>query len=642
MPLKEQAISPILIAAALIGSLFFQGRNLYVFLAVQAALVCALTYQLIRAQKETLVVKVDLLSGTLLFFWLWLAVSFFLSRVPYISGLTFWWVGVLPMVYFICVVSPWTDDAWSELNLILLIVGLCLAVAGLHQFFVLQESPRGPFVYRNLLAAFLTMQVLISSGCFLTRKNAGIYRKYFTLCVIFLLVLTIGLTKSRGAMLCFSTGALSLLLCVYGRVDSKKDIFAILSIYVTAMLLAHFFSSGEVGSRILSLRDPYQAGGARFLIWEQSWNLWKDSPWYGNGLGTYWLTYAAYRLAYDANDSGFFAHNDYLQILTESGWPALLLLLAVLAAILVLFVKTYRNKTVGSSTKIESAGLFAALLSVFLHSIFDFDLYSMPTMILAGLVMGRLWMLCNEPISFVSLKVSPCKWFSLSAISLLLLLLALLPGIYFLTVGISHHYHQRGEHLIKAGQPDKAMDALQIAGSLWPSHDLPRYLQANIYQLALQENPQMDPAARKQAFDEAERKLRQAEKLNPLRPQTFVVRGQLYAQNRDLTGPDWHEKASRSFRQALAIDLRCYDARIQSAKMLLENGDVAGTAEVLKAGLKYWYPRDHRVLPYYQLAVSVFRQSGDSAMAEEAEKKIADIRDRYQEVLRESLKKPFE
>jgi len=227
-------------------------------------------------------------------------------------------------------------------------------------------------------------------------------------------------------------------------------------------------------------------------------------------------------------------------------------------------------------------------------------------------------------------------------IRLLLLLLALLPGVYFLTVGIAHYYQQRGESLMKADQLKEAVESLRIAEVFWPSHDLPQYLQASIYQLTLQENPQMDLSARKLAYEEAETRLRKGEVLNPLRPQIFIVRGQLYAQNRDLAGTDWYEKASRSFQQALAIDLRCYDSRIQYAKMMLETGDVAGAAELLKAGLKYWYPRDHRVLPYYRLAVSVLRQNGDAAMADETEKKIADIRDRYQEAMRESLKKPFE
>jgi len=642
MLLKEQNISPIFIAAALIGSLFFQGSNLYAFLAVHATLVCALTYRLIRAQEDTILVRIDLLTGAMLLFWSWLAASVLLSRVPYVSGLTFWWVGVLPLVYLIYILSPETDGSWPALINSLFVVGIGLAMAGLYQSFVLQDSPRGPFLYRNLLAAFLTMLALMTSARFLAKNDGRKCRGCFTLIGIFLLVLTVGLTQSRGAILCFSIGALSLLIFAYSQIKIRRNILIILGIYLTALLLAHLFSSGEMGLRILSLRDPYQAGLGRFLIWEQSWELWKHSPWYGNGLGTYWFTYAAYRLAYDVGGGGYFAHNDYLQILIESGWPALLLLLAVLAALLVLFAKTYRGASTSRAAKIESAGIFAALLSVFLHSVFDFNLYSMPTMILAGLAMGRLRMLCHEPVTFASLRVSPKRWFRLSVIRLLLPLLALLPGIYFLTVGISHYYHQRGERLMKADQLKEAVEALRIAEVFWPSHDLPQYLQASIYQLTLQENPQMDLMARKLAYEEAETRLRQAEVLNPLRPQIFVVRGQLYAQNRDLAGPDWYEKASRSFRQALAIDLRCYDARIQYAKMLLETGDVAGTAGVLKAGLKYWYPRDHRVLPYYRLAVSVFRQSGDTAMAKETEKKIADIRARYQEAMRESLKEPFE
>jgi O-antigen ligase len=642
MILKEQAISPILIAAALVGSLFFQGRNLYVFLAVQAALVCALTYQLIRAQKETPVVKVDLLSGTLLFFWLWLAVSFFLSRVPYISGLTFWWVGVLPMVYCIYVLSPGSDEAWPRLVAALFIVGLILSLTGLYQFFVLREpSPRGPFIYRNLLAAFLTMLVLAISAHLLAKNDGGNARKYVVLGGIFLSVLTVGLIQSRGALLCFAVGAAVLLLSAYHEDKRRTNILLLLAVYSGALALAQLSSAGEMGERIITLGDPYEAGGSRFVIWDGSWELWKSSPWYGNGIGTYWLAYPEHRLPDDTN-MGFYVHNDYLQILIESGWPALFLMLSVLTATLYVFVKAYRSASADASTRIESAGLFAALLSVFFHSLFDFNLYTMPTMILAGAAMGRLRSLCPETLPSVALKISPFRLLRPAVIRFCLLLPALLAGTYFLTVGISHHNHQRAERLIEAGQPAKAMDALQIAESLWPSHDLLKYLQANIYQLTLQENPQMEPAARKQAFDEAERKLRQAEKLNPWRPQAFVVRGQLYRQNRDFAEADWYEKASGFFEQALKIDPRCYDARVFYGQLLLETGQVSKAAEILKAGLSYWHSPDHKMIPYYRLTASVCLLTGDPSAAAAAGEKMTAVIAAYERAMRQSLKKPFE
>jgi len=404
------------------------------------------------------------------------------------------------------------------------------------------------------------------------------------------------------------------------------------------------FSSGGMSGRMASLQDPYQAGSGRFLIWKGSWELWKQSPWYGNGLGSYWLAYPPYRPAHDADygNAGFYAHNDYLQILIESGWPALILLLFLLAAVLYLFAKIYRSGSAEGSVKIEAAGLFAALFSVFFHSVFDFNLYTMPTMILAGLAMGRLRSLCREPVLSLRFAFSPGRWLRPPVLRFCLLLVALLPGIYFLIVGIAYAYHQRGERLIKAARLNEAVNALRVAEALWPNYDLPIYLQANIYQLTIQGNPQMDSGTRGQVYDDAQRKLQQAEKRNPLRPQTLAVRGRLYAQNRDLAGSDWKEKASRSFRRALTVDPRCYDARIFYAEMLLEAGDRAKAADVLKEGLGYWYPGDYRILPYYRLALSVCRQTGDAAAAAEAERKIAAVLARYQKTTREPLKGPFE
>ncbi|HOG17389.1 MAG TPA: O-antigen ligase family protein [Syntrophales bacterium] len=638
--MKEQTISPILIAAALIGSLFFQGRNLYVFLAVQAALVCALTYRLMRAQAETVLLKIDFMSGAVLLFWVWLAVSAFLSRVPYVSGFIFWWIGVLPMVYLIHVLSPETEDSGSATVMVLLAVGSGLAAWALCQFIVWQDPPRGPFIYRNLLAAFLGMLALIVSARFLMRDENGGTREFWFLAGIFLMVLIVGLIQSRGVLLCFSIGAFALLSFSRPFVKKRKDILTIIAVYAVALALAQVSSSGEMGARMATLQDPYQAGGTRFVIWEGSWELWQQSPWYGNGIGTYWLAYPAYRQADDTN-AGFYVHNDYLQILIESGWPALLLLCCILLAILFLFVKTYRSESTGPSAKIEAAGLFAALLSIFLHSLLDFNLYTVPTMILAGLAMGRLRSLCHDPLPSVSMKISLGRWLRPTVFRCCLLFLGLLPGIYFVTVGVSYYYLQRGEALIEKAQLKEALGSLRISEALWSNQDRPKYLQANIYQLTLQENPQMDLAVRRQVYDDAQMKLQQAESLNPWRPEIHAVRGQLYRQNRDLAGPDWYEKAVRSFRHALAIDPRCYDARVFYARMLLETGDAPKAADVLKAGLKYWHTPDARMISYYRLTAFVCRQQGDHASATEAEKKMAAVIAAYQRAAREKWERPF-
>jgi hypothetical protein len=99
-------------------------------------------------------------------------------------------------------------------------------------------------------------------------------------------------------------------------------------IVLTSYLLANILQNGEVGARLGTLAKLGSADDGRFLIWERAWQMLMDAPWWGIGLGTYWLHWPPYRNPLDSS-GGFYVHNDYLQIWIETGLPGLLLLLAV-------------------------------------------------------------------------------------------------------------------------------------------------------------------------------------------------------------------------------------------------------------------------------------------------------------------------
>src|SRR5581483_2192840 len=90
--------------------------------------------------------------------------------------------------------------------------------------------------------------------------------------------------------------------------------------YVAANPVLHGGPSG----RLATLSDPGNAGVERFLIWRGSWEMLMAKPWWGIGLGSYYLAWPPYRDPADQT-LGFFVHNDYLQIWIEAGLPALLL-----------------------------------------------------------------------------------------------------------------------------------------------------------------------------------------------------------------------------------------------------------------------------------------------------------------------------
>ncbi len=657
----KAGIQVLLILAALISSLFFQGINIYALLLTQTLLVGVLAYQLVRIYAKKINLRIDLLSATMLIFWFWLAISVLWSQVPYISGLTFWWVGALPLTYLIHVLSPDSDVSWRWLFAALVFVGVLLAMIGICQFAFLNDSPRGPFIYRNLLAAFLNMLILaLSANFFMVErdesetlekdgrfvavkgfKKARInYFRLLILSVIFLLILTVGMIQSRGALLCLTIGMISLVLLCRPHIHYKRDIYKIVAVFIIAMALAQINTAGEMGERLKTLHDPYTAGTDRFLIWKASWKMLLQGPWYGRGLGTYWFAWPPFRPAGETS-GGYFVHNDYLQIAIEGGWPALFLMLAILVAVANTFKRAYLDVNIDSRIKIEAAGLFAALISVFLHNFFDFNLYSVPATILAGLFMGRMHFLSREATLSISWQIPLSRWLRPQIYSIGVILLIALPMAYLITSGAAYYYYQKGSALIKIAQLKKADAALHIAELLWPSYDLPTYLRASIYQVTIQGNPHLDVAARKYLFLESEKRLQLARALNPWRPEIFIVYARLYQQNPDLAGQAWYEKAVYFYRHALAVDPSSYEARISYAGMLLEVGDAHQAAGILKEGIEHWYPDDYRILPYYHLTSTVCRQVGDTATANKVDNRITAIVSTFKKLSETPLERTF-
>src|SRR5262249_5048663 len=111
----------------------------------------------------------------------------------------------------------------------------------------------------------------------------------------------------------------------------------------------------------------------RIEIWKDTTRLVAAYKWTGCGLGTYEHCLYQFKTAAPANTVDF-AHNDYLQILSEVGIPGGLLIAAIAVWILtrllsvVLFMRGGRNWEL-------AVGLLALFLALGIHSLADFNLY---------------------------------------------------------------------------------------------------------------------------------------------------------------------------------------------------------------------------------------------------------------------------
>jgi O-antigen ligase len=158
------------------------------------------------------------------------------------------------------------------------------------------------------------------------------------------------------------------------RRNSRRWLWAV-PVAVPVMVVLLLLPPNELIARFSEVTtDPGMTVDARTNIWRDTLSEVAASPWTGVGLGAY--EHGLYRFKTTApTNTVDFAHNDYLQILAELGIPG-----ATLAAALGVWMLLRCSSVVLSARKGMNwefaAGLLVALVTLGLHSLADFNLYS--------------------------------------------------------------------------------------------------------------------------------------------------------------------------------------------------------------------------------------------------------------------------
>jgi len=100
----------------------------------------------------------------------------------------------------------------------------------------------------------------------------------------------------------------------------------------------------------------------------------KDYPFSGVGLGNFRYVYPKYIDDYDRVSSSGYAHNDWVEAGTETGFPGLLLILFAFAIYMVRMIRIWHRRRDSHALGI-GAGVLAGLLSIGMHSYFDFNMH---------------------------------------------------------------------------------------------------------------------------------------------------------------------------------------------------------------------------------------------------------------------------
>ena len=246
-------------------------------------------------------------------------------------------------------------------------------------------TARGTFINRNNFAAFINMIWPLALGVtFETNGKVNSLKAILSsdrlnrhalmaLGVIgFLLALI--LTRSRAGI---SSGIVGFTAFMIVSRTKKKIVAAQTRAFLYGFIVLFCVYTMTIG--VGPIIDRFLAvdadGGFRVLIWADSLSIIKDHP-LGIGLGNYEKVFSVYNQSFVSDKQVMYAHNDYLQLLIETGWLGFF----TLTGGFIFFIgKSFRlikrlDSKVDPKRYFFAVGAFSGLIAMAFHSFFDFNL----------------------------------------------------------------------------------------------------------------------------------------------------------------------------------------------------------------------------------------------------------------------------
>lgn len=145
-----------------------------------------------------------------------------------------------------------------------------------------------------------------------------------------------------------------------------------LFILLPICLMTIWIGLNPVITRFSHISKSMEAEGSRTHIWKDTYNLMKDFPALGTGLGTYEYAFPKYKTI-KAQKLYDHAHNDYLELISDTGFTGFIIVIAGAAYYLFIVIRMwFRRKN--SFVRGITVGCLGGIAYILLHSLTDFNL----------------------------------------------------------------------------------------------------------------------------------------------------------------------------------------------------------------------------------------------------------------------------
>jgi O-antigen ligase len=224
-----------------------------------------------------------------------------------------------------------------------------------------------PLVFKNTSGRAVTLRKIVS--------RTELVSLAFWLFLAILLFATLVLSRSRMGIIS-ALVSLVAILSLAGtsslRARTRAAVAALFFLAVSGLIV--WIGSEPVMSRFETLGQEYNLSGQnRISIWRDTLGLIRHHPLLGTGLGSFPVVYPSVQTAF-LTLLVEHAHCDYLEVVSDLGFPGGLLVFGSIFWVLAKTVRHYGNAE-EHFDKAVSLGCIGSIATILVHSLADFNLY---------------------------------------------------------------------------------------------------------------------------------------------------------------------------------------------------------------------------------------------------------------------------
>jgi len=525
-------------------------------------------------------------------------------------------------------------DYLSIIKLFILPFSILMSIWGYYQFLNKTSSlyiidwgrAEAMFAQPNSLGGYLSITLVLLVALYLyenRKKNAILL--FSTFILIFATFLT---TYSRASWVSFII-SICLFLFLLGlkhiRTLIPKLTSLLIGMIITFAVVSDVSESSVFGKAQSIVGENYMPDGlsGRAAYWESAWKLATENPLGGTGIGTYHLAMHSKSDVDYHTIQIWMAHSDYLQFLSEIGFPGTAVLLIALG-----FYLFYGFRTSGklknsddlfSDNGLIVLGVFAASISPLLHSMVDFDLRTPGVLALFLFLSSMVWHEAEKINITTPINLNfKYKMLPDPVIKVLVAVLALFILYRSSAVVMADHYLEKA---LESESNESFMEGIDYAhkavilnGGLSEYHE---YLGRNYLRYALFGS---DSLSRVNATFESEKEYLLAIEKSPMIELYYLGLATLYQSKGDLFD-GVGGKVAHLYEKAIYAKPASNSLRFNFAELLMK----VGRYELAIESLEHTLGRGHTVKDAPTLLSEAYRLKGD------VEKAIETIDNRLKE-----------